>query len=114
RDESLASIRRVLRDATHRSTTLGYGARFLHYTGQVQKGVAPIAWFLQLTADHPQDRPIPDWPYTFGQLIAAQAQGDFQTLESHDLPVLRVPLAPDPDAGLAALEQLLVETLKEA
>ncbi len=39
------------------------------------------AWFIQLTADHPKDRPIPGWPYTFGQFIDAQAEGDFQTLE---------------------------------
>lgn len=111
RDAALARIRAVLRDRTGRATTAGYGPRFLHSTGQLHKGGPPIGWFLQLTADHPVDRPIPGWPYTFGQLIDAQAEGDFAALESHDLPILRVHLGPDPDAGLAALERVLLDAL---
>jgi hypothetical protein len=113
RDEALARIRLLLRDATKHATTLGYGPRFLHSTGQLHKGGPPTGWFLQLTADHPDDRPIPDWPYTFGELIDAQAQGDFQTLESHDLPILRVHLGPDPDRGVATLERLLIAALED-
>ncbi|HEX7949655.1 MAG TPA: hypothetical protein VF494_04845 [Candidatus Limnocylindrales bacterium] len=111
RDEALAGIRALLRDRTGRATTAGYGPRFLHSTGQLHKGGAPIGWFIQLTADHPNDRPIPGWPYTFGQLIDAQAAGDFAAIESHDLPILRVHLGPDPDAGLAALQRALTTAL---
>jgi glucose-6-phosphate isomerase len=111
RDEALASIRALLRDRTGRATTAGYGPRFLHSTGQLHKGGAPIGWFIQLTADHPADRPIPGWPYTFGQLIDAQAAGDFAAIEAHDLPILRVHLGPDPDAGLAALQRALAAAL---
>jgi glucose-6-phosphate isomerase len=111
RTETLTRIRARLRDATGCATTLGYGPRFLHSTGQLHKGGAPIGWFLQLTADHPVDRPIPGWPYTFGQLIDAQAAGDFAAIESHDLPILRVHLGADPDAGLRALEDALAEAL---
>ena len=107
RDAAIARIRTLLRDRTGHATTSGYGPRFLHSTGQLHKGGAPIGLFFQLTADHPLDRQIPGWPYTFGQLIDAQAAGDFQVLESHDLPVLRVHLEADPDAGLAALERAL-------
>jgi transaldolase / glucose-6-phosphate isomerase len=114
RDESLARIRALLRDRTKRATTAGYGPRFLHSTGQLHKGGGPIGWFLQLTADHPADRPIPDKPYTFGQLIDAQAAGDLSVLQAHDLPVLRIHLGPDPDAGLAALERALQAALQEA
>jgi glucose-6-phosphate isomerase len=111
RDAALARIRTLLRDRTKRATTAGYGPRFLHSTGQLHKGGAPIGWFLQLTADHPADLEIPGWPYTFGQLIDAQAAGDFGALESHDLPILRVHLGADPDAGLAALERALAAAL---
>jgi hypothetical protein len=111
RDESFARIRTLLRDRTQRATTAGYGPRFLHSTGQLHKGGAPIGWFLQLTADHPADLDIPGWPYTFGQLIDAQAAGDFAAIESHDLPILRVHLGADPDAGLAALERALAAAL---
>ncbi|MFI5200354.1 MAG: transaldolase, partial [Candidatus Limnocylindrales bacterium] len=107
RDAAIARIRTLLRDRTGRATTAGYGPRFLHSTGQLHKGGAPIGLFFQLTADHPVDRPIPGWPYTFGDLIDAQAAGDFQVLESHQLPVLRIHLEADPDAGLAALEVAL-------
>jgi glucose-6-phosphate isomerase len=106
-------IRALLRDATRCATTAGYGPRFLHSTGQLHKGGTPIGWFLQLTADHPVDRPIPGWPYTFGRLIDAQAEGDFAAIEAHDLPILRVHLA-DPERGLAALETVLREALTRA
>jgi glucose-6-phosphate isomerase len=106
-DATIARIRTLLRHETGRATTAGYGPRFLHSTGQLHKGGAPIGLFFQLTADHPQDRQIPGWPYTFGQLIDAQAAGDFGVLESHGLPVLRIHLEADPDAGLAALERAL-------
>jgi glucose-6-phosphate isomerase len=114
RDEAIARIRTLLRDKTHRATTAGYGPRFLHSTGQLHKGGAPIGWFLQLTADHPADLEIPGWPYTFGQLIDAQAAGDFGAIESHDLPILRVHLGADPDASLAALERALAAALATA
>ncbi len=111
RDEALGRIRRLLRDSTTRATTAGYGPRFLHSTGQLHKGGTPTGWFLQLTGEHRVDRPIPDWPYTFGQLIDAQAAGDFEAIEAHDRPILRVHFGADIDAGLAALERALEEAL---
>nr|MBA3236704.1 transaldolase [Chloroflexota bacterium] len=113
RDEAFGRIRSLLRDRTCRPTTAGYGPRFLHSTGQLHKGGAPIGWFLQLTSDHPADLDIPGWPYTFGQLIDAQAAGDFAAIESHDLPILRIHLGADPDAGLAALERALGAALDQ-
>ena len=109
-DASLQRIRAILRDATRCATTSGFGPRFLHSTGQLHKGGTPSGWFLQLTSDHPVDRPIAGWPYTFGRLIDAQAEGDFAAIESHDLPILRIHLA-NPERGLAALEAALPEAL---
>lgn len=114
RDAALSRIRSLLRDRTRRATTVGYGPRFLHSTGQLHKGGAPIGWFLQLIGAHPDDLEIPGQAYTFGQLIDAQAIGDARTLEDHELPVLRINLGNDPDSGLAALEQALTIALKEA
>jgi glucose-6-phosphate isomerase len=110
RDDAIARIRVLLREATGCATTAGYGPRFLHSTGQLHKGGAPIGWFLQLTSDHPTDRPIPGWPYTFGQLIDAQAQGDFEAIEAHDLPIVRIHMA-DPEADLEILEAALKAAL---
>ena len=114
RDAALRRLRALLRDRTRRATTVGYGPRFLHSTGQLHKGGAPIGWFLQLVAEHPDDREIPGKAYTFGQLIDAQAIGDARTLEDHKLPILRINLGQNPDAGLAALERALTAALKEA
>jgi glucose-6-phosphate isomerase len=111
-DAALARIRARLRDATRCATTAGYGPRYLHSTGQLHKGGPPIGWFLQLTDDHGTEREIPGWPYTFGQLLEAQARGDFAALEAHDLPVARIHLGPDVPAGLAALEAILDEVLR--
>ncbi len=113
RDAALARIRALLLARTGRATTAGYGPRYLHSTGQLHKGGPPIGWFVQLTSDHPRDRPIPGWAYTFGQLIDAQAAGDFAAIESHDLPILRVHLGDDVDAGLAALERALTAALDQ-
>ncbi|MGA3056741.1 MAG: glucose-6-phosphate isomerase [Candidatus Limnocylindrales bacterium] len=114
RDAALNRIRTQLRDGTHRATTVGYGPRFLHSTGQLHKGGAPIGWFLQLVSEHPDDLEIPGKAYTFGQLIDAQAIGDARTLEDHKLPVLRINLGGDPDRGLAAVARALAAALKEA
>jgi hypothetical protein len=111
RDEAMARIRAHLRDATRNATTAGYGPRFLHSTGQLHKGGPPTGWFLQLTADHPNDREIPGWPYTFGRLIDAQADGDFAAIQSHDLPILRVHLGTPPEAALDRLEQAIAAAL---
>jgi transaldolase/glucose-6-phosphate isomerase len=114
RDKTLLAIRTLLRDQTHRATTVGYGPRFLHSTGQLHKGGAPIGWFIQLVSEHPHDLEIPGKAYTFGQLIDAQAIGDARTIGDHKLPIVRINLGPDPDAGLAALERVLAAALKEA
>ena len=102
------------RVATRRATTVGYGPRFLHSTGQLHKGGAPIGWFLQLIAEHPDDREIPGKAYSFGQLIDAQAIGDARTLGDHHLPVLRLNLGADPDAGLDVLARALAAALRDA
>ena len=107
RDRALAVIRLALRDGTRRATTVGYGPRFLHSTGQLHKGGPPTGCFLQLTADHPDDVAIPGARESFGTLIAAQAAGDLGALVAHELPVLRIHLGADPDAGLEALAGLV-------
>ncbi|MDA8238127.1 MAG: transaldolase [Chloroflexi bacterium] len=111
RAAAIDRIRARLRDGTGLATTGGFGPRYLHSTGQLHKGGPAIGWFLQLTADHPADVPVPGRHYTFAQLIDAQARGDFEALEAHELPVLRVHLGADVDAGLAALEAAVAAAL---
>jgi glucose-6-phosphate isomerase len=109
-DAAIARLRTALA-ATHCATTAGYGPRFLHSTGQLHKGGPPTGIFLQLTSDHPVDRPIPGWPYTFGRLIDAQAHGDRAALRAHDRPVIHVHLGPNLVSDLATLEQAVTRAL---
>ena len=115
RTAALRGIQQLLRDRTSRAVTLGYGPRFLHSTGQLHKGGPPIGCFIQLVTDYtPEDDvPIPGSAESFAVLIAAQAAGDFASLESHDLPVITINLSADVDGGLASLRQLLEAALDE-
>jgi glucose-6-phosphate isomerase len=109
-DAAITGIRTALA-ATGCATTAGYGPRFLHSTGQLHKGGPPTGVFLQLTADHPVDRPIPGWPYSFGRLIDAQAHGDRAALRAHDRPVLHVHLGANLASDLATLERAITRAL---
>lgn len=108
-DRALGQLRQQLRDATGRATTLGYGPRYLHSTGQLHKGDGGHCIFIQLLSEPETDLPIPDdarsdsSTMTFGILKAAQALGDAQALEAVGRKVLRFDLGTDIMAGLAAL-----------
>jgi glucose-6-phosphate isomerase len=106
----LQGVRRRLRDALGVATTLGFGPRFLHSTGQLHKGGPPSGVFLQVTAEPRKDLPIPGWEETFGTLIAAQALGDLQSLQRRDRRVLRLHMG-DPASGLERLERLIGDAL---
>ena len=86
--------------------TFGWGPRFLHSTGQYHKGGPAIGSYLQITADTTTDLEVPDRPFTFGQLITAQATGDAQVLAEHGRPVLRLNLR-DRASGLRRLQQVV-------
>ena len=101
-DASAADLRPAVASRTGLQTTFGWGPRFLHSTGQYHKGGHPNGVFLQLTGAVIQDLPVPDRPYSFGSLQAAQAAGDATVLTGHGRPVLRLHLT-DRAAGLAQL-----------
>jgi transaldolase/glucose-6-phosphate isomerase len=113
RTDTLREMATLLRDSTQRAVTLGYGPRFLHSTGQLHKGGAPIGCFIQLTADQPDEPRIPGQHESFGTLISSQAAGDFTSLEAHELPVATINLSADPDAGLAQLREALDRALEQ-
>jgi len=106
-DAALGSIRLRLRDGLGVATTVGYGPRFLHSTGQFHKGGPDSGVFLQLTVDDVRDVAIPGQPYSFGDLKQAQALGDLEALWQGDRRALRIHLGPDTGAGLAALSDLV-------
>ena len=102
-DQLLNEIRTRIRDTLKTATTVGYGPRFLHSTGQLHKGGAGNGLFIQITADDRADLAIPDEPYTFGILKEAQALGDFQSLSRRNRRAIRFHLGGEIKAGLKKL-----------
>jgi transaldolase/glucose-6-phosphate isomerase len=86
----LQSARARIRDRLRVATTLGYGPRYLHSTGQLHKGGPNTGVFVQVVDEPTEDRPVPGRPYTFGRLIAAQAVGDLAALRDRGRRVARV------------------------
>ena len=74
--------RRAVTERHGIATTFGYGPRYLHSTGQLHKGGPESGLFLNITAAHGNDLPVPGQPYTFGTVADAQAMGDLQALTS--------------------------------
>jgi glucose-6-phosphate isomerase len=98
----LAELRGLLGSLTTRPVTFGWGPRFLHSTGQFHKGGTPAGVFLQILSSPAEDLDIPDLPFTFGELIQAQAAGDASVLAEHGRPVLTLTLT-DPVANINTL-----------
>ena len=105
-DAALARLRERIRARTNRPVTIGYGPRFLHSTGQLHKG-GPAGLSVQLVSEPTAaDAAVPDEWYSFGQLIAAQALGDYEALRSLGRSVMRVAL---PRLGAEAAIDLLLD-----
>jgi len=102
-EAAIQGIRHMVRDAKRVATCLGFGPRFLHSTGQDYKGGPNSGVFLQITAEHAVDVPIPGQKLSFGVVIDAQAAGDLAVLESRGRRAVRVHLGADVAAGLKAL-----------
>lgn len=97
----LEAVRHLIAERTGRPVTFGWGPRFLHSTGQYHKGGPTTGVFLQVTGLLGDDLEIPERPFTYGQLIAAQAAGDAAVLGDKGMPV--VTLRVRDAAGIAAI-----------
>jgi transaldolase/glucose-6-phosphate isomerase len=108
---ALQGLRAFVRDRLRVATSVGFGPRYLHSSGQAYKGGTNAGVFLMITADDPADLPVPGHKYTFGVIKAAQARGDLQVLAERGRRVLRVHLGRDARAGLAALDKAVRQAL---
>src|SRR5699024_926687 len=89
----LAAVRRDL-EARHRvAVTTGFGPRFLHSTGQLHKGGPASGAFIEVVDDIGEDIAIPGRPYSFGELLRAQALGDLAAILGRGRRAARVTLA---------------------
>ena len=105
-DDGIRELRTVLGGAANVTTTVGYGPRFLHSTGQLHKGGGNNGAFLQLTDDATaHDVPVPETDYSFGELITAQAAGDAGALLQRGRRVLRISVGSDSPRGIERLAE---------
>jgi len=93
----LQAMRDVFRDKFKTPTTVGFGPRYLHSTGQIHKGGADSGYYVMITSDDIEDVPIPGESYSFGMLKAAQALGDSEALTKRGRRLLRVHLKNEAD-----------------
>ena len=99
----LHGLRELVAADSGRPTTFGWGPRFLHSTGQYHKGGPAVGVFLQITEQSDVELEIPGRPFTFGELIQAQAAGDATVLaEGHGRPVVTLTLT-DPQIDVLSL-----------
>jgi glucose-6-phosphate isomerase len=99
----LTRLRVAIRDTTRLATTVGYGPRYLHSTGQLHKGGPNSGLFLQITCDDPEDTYIPGAGYGFSTLKQAQALGDLRALQDRGKRVMRVHLKGQVEPALERL-----------
>jgi transaldolase / glucose-6-phosphate isomerase len=108
-DAALARIRSSIRAATLAATTVGFGPRFLHSTGQYHKGGPNTGHFIQLVDRPERDLDVPGRDYSFGTLIAAQAAGDAEALQAAGRRVVRLGL--DGERSLVLLAEAFAVAL---
>jgi len=100
---ALQKLRTTVRDRAHLATTVGYGPRYLHSTGQLHKGGPPTPILVVLVGEDPEDLAIPGEAYGFATLKTAQALGDLATLRAAQRRALWLPLE---GPAAAALDRL--------
>jgi transaldolase/glucose-6-phosphate isomerase len=105
-DAALNELRLILRTGLRSATTVGYGPRFLHSTGQLHKGDGNNGLFIQITHTPAHDVEIPGETYTFATLVAAQAQGDYNALEENERRLIRFHIEEGVDLA-AAIRRLI-------
>ena len=106
----LEAIRGLVRDRRKVATSVGFGPRYLHSTGQAHKGGPNSGVFLLITCDESADMPVPGQKYTFGTIKLAQARGDLEVLSARERRLLRVHLN-DVESGLRELHSVIREGL---
>lgn len=110
--QPLQRIRRLVRNTLGNATSIGFGPRFLHSTGQLYKGGPDTGVFIQITCDDHADVPVPGCNYGFGMVKAAQARGDYQVLAARDRRLLRLHLAGTVTSGLDHLADLAARCIR--
>ena len=102
---ALQALRHRIRNVYRVATTLGFGPRFLHSTGQLHKGGPNNGVVVQLTSADATDVDIPGRAFSFGVLKQAQALGDASALSSRKRRAIRIHFKADVIAGIHRVKQ---------
>ena len=114
RRESLENIRHAVAEKLGVVSCLEVGPRYLHSTGQLQKGGANNGVFLILSADEVKDIPLCDEiADSLGGLAKAQASGDLVTLSSRGRRAMHLHLPDNAGVTLRALSEAIGHVLDE-
>lgn len=113
RREALESIRHGVAEKRGVVSCLEVGPRYLHSTGQLQKGGPNIGVFLILSADELKDIPLNNEAESLGNLAKAQAIGDFETLASRGRRCIHLHLPDNSGVTLRALAVIINNLLEE-
>lgn len=106
-DTALEHLQDAVVERTGSATTIGYGPRFLHSTGQLHKGGPSGGVFIQIVDRSQAHIGIPGAEFSFSELIAAQAAGDRLALTDAGRRVISIELGRETEAGLVGLTNLL-------
>ena len=111
RREALEAIRRGVASKRGVVSCLEIGPRYLHSTGQLQKGGPNNGVFLILSADELKDIPLDREADSLGMLAKAQAAGDLVTLVERGRRCIHLHLPDNSSVTLRALADLVAVCL---
>jgi RpiB/LacA/LacB family sugar-phosphate isomerase len=111
---ALQALRALVIERTRLATTLGYGPRYLHSTGQLHKGGPPTPILLLFTGEDAEDAAIPGESYGFSVLKSAQALGDLATLRAAQRRAFLLRVHGRPGEALSRLTATLGKLLTKA
>ena len=113
RREALEDIRHGVGESRRVASCLEVGPRYLHSTGQLQKGGPNCGVFLILSADELKDIPLKREAESLGALAKAQASGDLLTLANRGRRCVHLHLPDNSGVTLRALAAVIREILAE-
>ena len=111
RREALELIRHGVAASRHTVSCLEVGPRYLHSTGQLQKGGQNNGVFLILSADELKDIPLSEEAESLGTLAKAQASGDLLTLADRGRRCVHLHLPDNSGVTLRALSEVITGIL---
>ena len=108
---SIQRLRRVIVSKFGLATVVGYGPKYLHSTGQLFKGGLDSVKVIQIFKQFKEDINIPNYKYTFGELLNAQVMGDFKALKERGREVVLWEITEDAIESIDEITVFLEETV---